>query len=130
MASRELWAALHLLDRQLVDRNGRMCGMVDDIELTRSEDTGDLYVSSLLAGPGVLATRLRARTMGRWLRRANTLLSHTDGDPAKVPLRSVADIGNLISLSVEAEEIGTAALERWVRRHVIAHIPGSRHEPE
>ena len=33
-------AGLHLLDRQIIDRDGRLCGKVDDLELTLDE-TGD-----------------------------------------------------------------------------------------
>jgi hypothetical protein len=33
MAGRTLEAALHLLDRQLVDKDGRLAGKVDDLEL-------------------------------------------------------------------------------------------------
>lgn len=34
MAGRVLHAGLQLLDRQLVDRNGHLCGKVDDLELS------------------------------------------------------------------------------------------------
>jgi sporulation protein YlmC with PRC-barrel domain len=130
MAGRELWAALAILDRQLVDRNGQMCGMVDDLELTRSEETGQLYVSAVLSGPGALVTRLGARRFGSWLRRVNAVVAGEDSDPVRVPFGRVSDIGAHITLSVDVDQTGTASAERWVRRHVIDHFPGSSHEAE
>lgn len=129
-SGRALWAGFQLLDRQLVDREGRLCGMVDDLELTRAEETGDVYVSAILSGPGALATRLGASRLGTWLRQVTPLVAGEEGDPVRIPFGLVTDIGDHISLALDAEETGTAGAERWVRRHVIAHIPGSRHDPE
>lgn len=58
--------ALHLLDRQLLDRDGEMLGKVDDVELT---DTGTgsasgLVVTGVLTGPAALARRLGGRVGG------------------------------------------------------------------
>ena len=66
-AGRTLWAGLRLLDRQLVDRNGRMTGMVDDLLLSPSEDGQHLYVTAILSGPGALAQRLDRRRYGNWM---------------------------------------------------------------
>ena len=123
------WAALRLLDRQIVDRDGRMAGNVDDIELTADAD-GRLYVSALLAGPGVLANRLGARRFGRWLRNAHERLEGDGDDPARIPIADVADIGDHIAVSLQHEDMGVFHGERWTRDHVIGHIPGSGHDPE
>ena len=130
MAARELWAALNLLDRQLVDREGAMCGMVDDLELERSEPDGTLLVTAILSGPGTLASRLGAPRLGAWLRRAISAADPNADDPVRIPFRRVTDIGSHISLSLDAADTATAASERWVREHVIGHIPGSRRAPE
>jgi sporulation protein YlmC with PRC-barrel domain len=58
--------ALHLLDRQLLDREGRMLGKVDDVELS---DTGTgtaagLIITGVLTGPAALARRLGGRLGG------------------------------------------------------------------
>lgn len=127
MAGRRIWAGLQLLDRQLVDRDGWLCGMVDDLELRRTE-AGDLYVAAILSGPGALATRLRARRLGRWLRGVNAFVSGQDADPVRIPFQRVADIGAHVTLALDADETGTAAGERWVRDHIIDHLPGSARE--
>jgi sporulation protein YlmC with PRC-barrel domain len=127
--TKRYWAALQLLDRQIVDRVGRMAGNVDDVEL-EVDDDGRLYVSAVLAGPGVLAPRLGLRRFGNWLRRAHAVVEDDGGDPARVPLARIADIGNHVTVSLQHEEMGTFHGERWMRDHVIGRIPGSRHAAE
>jgi len=129
MAGRRLYLGLHLLDRQLVDREGRLAGKVDDLELEQRDD-GRLYVTAILAGPGVLAQRMGRRRFGPWLQQAVARL--VDEHPAiqRIPLARVADIGNHVDLAVDRHELATFAAERWVQDHIISHIPGSRHAPE
>ncbi|MGN6251022.1 MAG: hypothetical protein ACTHNS_04310 [Marmoricola sp.] len=50
-------AALLLLDRQVIDSDGRMVAKVDDVELTEYGD-GDLAMSGLLTGSAALVPRL------------------------------------------------------------------------
>ena len=129
-AARRLWAGLHLLDRQIVDADGRMAGNVDDVELSRDDVTGTVFVTALLSGPGALAGRFGFTRLGPWLRRVAEFVSPTATDPVHIPVRYVADIGNHITISLDQADTGSALTERWVRDHVIAHIPGNRHEAE
>jgi hypothetical protein len=130
-AGRRVWAGLQLLDRQLVAHEGALVGCVDDLELTASEDGNSLYVTAILSGPGALTYRLGRRRLGRWLRRMHPFVSaRDDDDPTSIPFNCVMDIGADIKLGLDAEEVGVASVERWVRDHVIDRIPGSRHEPE
>jgi sporulation protein YlmC with PRC-barrel domain len=125
-AARELYAGLDLLDRQLVDRNDRLCGKVDDLELEREEGSSQLYVSAILSGPGALAYRLGRHRLGRWLQRVNAFVfPHPEGDPARIPFSRVVDIGDHVTLAADGGELATASGERWARDHVISHIPGS-----
>ena len=129
MAGRVLHAGLQVLDRQLVDRTGRLCGKVDDLELTEPDEQGRLYVAAVLSGPGALLARTGHVRLGTWLRRVTAFALPGDrDDPVRVPFNRVADIGNHITLSLDAEEVATFAGERWMRDHVIGHIPGSRHD--
>jgi hypothetical protein len=125
MSGRVLFAALDLLDRQLRDRQGILCGNVDDLELERSEDTGELYVTALVSGPGALLERLGHLRLGRWLQRTNRT-ANPAGDEL-VPMRLVQRIGPVIDLAVDAVDLATHGSERWVRDHVISHVPGSRY---
>jgi sporulation protein YlmC with PRC-barrel domain len=47
---------LNLLDRQLLDSDGKMLGKVDDVELTQQED--GLAITAVLTGPAALLHRL------------------------------------------------------------------------
>ena len=116
---RVLDAALHLLDHQMIDRHGRRCGNVDDLELDWQAD-GSLVVTHLLAGPGVLAERMGWRRLGRWWRHA------TDAEDAiRIPVRDVAEIGADVVLAADAADLATEHTERWARERVVAHIPGN-----
>jgi sporulation protein YlmC with PRC-barrel domain len=124
---RILFAGLHLLDRQLLDRSGRRCGKVDDLELGEPDAAGNVYVTAVLTGPGSLLWRTGHHRLGGWLRRLAAEVFDSDrDDPVRVPIERVADIGNHVTLSLEAAEVATAAGERWMREHVIDHIPGAR----
>jgi len=130
-SGRVLHAALHLLDRQLRDRHGRLCGNVDDLELERDGDDGPLYVTAVLSGPGNLLYRLGRRRAGRWLRAiAADVVPSTLDDPGRIPCDRISSIGTTVDLAVDADQLATHAGERWVREHVIGHIPGSRHRAD
>jgi sporulation protein YlmC with PRC-barrel domain len=125
----ELDAHLHLLDRQVVDRDGRNAGKVDDLELTEQED-GPPYVSAILSGPGALGGRIGGR-WGEWMGVLHRrLAAKPDGAPARVDFAVVRDIGSDVEVSTEAEALETNAGERWARDHVIGHLPGARHASE
>jgi sporulation protein YlmC with PRC-barrel domain len=120
------YAGLHLLDRQMVDRHGLDCGKVDDLEL--EERDGVVRVQALVAGPGVLLQRVGRRRLGRWLQRFVARDPEGDAEPAIIPFSRVAEIGSRIVLAVDADALATQRTERWVRDHVIGHIPGNGHD--
>lgn len=123
---RVVHAGLQLLDRQLVDRRGVLCGKVDDLELARVRESEDLYVTAVLTGPGALLSRTGHVRLGSWLRRfvARAFDAGSD-DPGRIPFGRVADIGDHVTLALDADEVATAAGERWVWDHIVSHIPGS-----
>ena len=125
-AGRVVHAALQLLDRQLVDRAGRPCGKVDDLELTEPDDDGGVFVEAILSGPGALLSRTGHHRLGGWLRRtAHQVIPIDRDDPVAIPIRYVADMGDHVTLSLDADQTATSGVERWVRDHLIGHIPGS-----
>jgi len=127
MTGRILYAGLELLDHQLRDRDGRLCGNVDDLEVERSPVTGELYVTAIVAGPGALLQRMGRRRLGGWIERANRLVGDQGRDRNIIPLALATRIGPNIDLAVDAEDLATADTERWVRDHLIGHLPGNRH---
>lgn len=111
----------HLLDRQIVDRDGNPVGKVDDVELTADPNTGRLWVTALLCGQRVLGGRL-----GRWVAApARRLAAAENTPPLRVDISVVAEIGSAITLSVRRELLPAPPLETWLTTHLIARIPGA-----
>ncbi len=130
MAGRVLDAGLDLFDRQLLDKDARLAGKVDDLEFSFPEGGGPPHVTAILAGPGALAGRLGGR-LGAWLEGlANRLRDSQERRPARIPFGVVKRIGSCVDLSVAKEELETDRVDAWIGDHVISRIPGARHAPE
>jgi sporulation protein YlmC with PRC-barrel domain len=128
-AGRVLDLHLHLLDRQVQDPDGRMVCNVDDLEL-ELDATGRPYVTAILVGPRALGPRMRGR-LGRWMAAIAGRLANPDQlDIPRIDFALVTDIGSAITVARTEQELSVAPLEAWMDRHVIARIPGSRHESE
>jgi hypothetical protein len=128
--ARQIWAALHLLDRQLRARDGSLCGKVDDLELTIDDRTGAFYVSAILSGPGRLLGRVGRHRLGDWLVRFARHNTPDDRDATRIPMQLVNDRGPVLDLAVDVDDLASNMGERWARDHIISHIPGNRHEAE
>jgi sporulation protein YlmC with PRC-barrel domain len=115
---------LHLLDRQVVDRDGLLVCKVDDVEFERGDD-GNLYVATILVGPRALAARIGGR-IGRWMHGIAERLS--TGEISRIDMSMVSEIGSAIKLSASRADLDVDPLEDWVREKIIARIPGSGHE--
>lgn len=122
VAGRILDAGLDLLDRQILDPQGVPVSTVDDLELTEPADRARLdpgeppRVSALLTGP-ILLTRVFGGRL-------------PDSRFIRIPWKVVADVGVVVSVGVAADSLDASWTERWMRDHVIARIPGGRHDPE
>ena len=114
-AGRLVDARLHLLDRQVLDADGTPVTVVDDLELTDPGATGGPRVVALLSG-SVLNTRLLGghQPSARWYR---------------IPWSHVRRVGVTVDLDVRGQELDVTWTERWLRDHLIARIPGGRHDP-
>jgi hypothetical protein len=118
-------AGLDLLDRQLVDVDGRMAGKCDDLDLPSPDGGGVPSVTAILAGPGALASRIGGRP-GRWIASVHARLQ--DPEPAglaSISFGVVKHLGVVIELSVHREDLQVMRLETWVRDRIISRIPGS-----
>lgn len=120
---------LDLLDRQLVDSDGRLAGKVDDLELTVSDDGSPPVVTAILCGPQALGPRLGGR-LGAWtVAIARRLHPDADPHPARIDFSRVTDIGTAVVLSMPAATLANQRLESWVRQHLIGRIPGAGDAP-
>jgi hypothetical protein len=128
VAGQTLDAQLHLLDRQVLDKNGTPVTTADDIELGTPgggpaipdgpeipEGTPAPVITALLTGP-VLGTRIFG---GR----------PPSSRLIRIPWKDVADVGVVIRLGVTGEGLDADWLERWIRDKIIARIPGGRRDP-
>ena len=109
----ELDLGLGFLDHQLVDRDGRNCGKVDDLELTGLAD-GAPEVAFILVGGN--AWRGRGR-LGR-------IAAALSGNTVRVPWSEVDEVSSVVKLKRSAQELrlgrGDDRAARLVRR-----LPGS-----
>lgn len=115
-------ARLHLLDRQLLDAHGAPVGIVDDLELT-GVDVGPVrqgsdppQVTALLSGRVVSTRILGGAPPGSLLQR--------------VPWTLVEAVGVVVQLKDTDMTFTANWVERWLRDHIISHIPGGRHAAE
>jgi hypothetical protein len=115
-------AQLHLLDRQVLDVDGVPVTTVDDLELSGPEPDEPIpegaeapHITALLTGP-VLATRIFG---GR----------PPSSRLIRIPWSVVASVDTVVKLGVRSDSLDASWVERWLRNHVIARIPGGRHAP-
>jgi hypothetical protein len=126
----ELLAGLHLLDHQILDRDGWAAGKVDDLELDVADDPStDLpVVTAILSGAGALSRRLEGR-LGRWVESIDERLAK-EGVPSRIGFELVTKVASHVTVTVARDELETNRGEQWVCDHVIKHVPGAGHAPE
>jgi len=129
---RTIDAALSLLDRQIVDCNGRLAGKVDDLDLTMPEggDGGAPMVTAILAGPGALARRLGGH-LSSWIESVHARLHpSSEPEPARIPFGVVKRLDCTVELSVPKADLELSRFEDWVRDSFVGRIPGADHAPQ
>ena len=111
----ELDLGLAVLDHQLLDRDGRRCGNVDDLAIEGGPGEAATVVA-LYSGPG--AWRRRGGFLGRlasWL---------GGGKVVRVPWEEVADVESHVRLKKTAQEYGLGRGDDRLRL-LVERIPGS-----
>ena len=109
--SEQIDIALQVLDRQLLDEDGRRCGNVDDLAVEGDE------VVAILVGPGWWPQR--AGLVGRlagWI---------GGGRRVRVPWSEVKKVGAAVELKRPATELGLGHGDDRLRPYV-DKIPGAR----
>jgi hypothetical protein len=128
---REIWAVLELLDRQLVDREGRLVGKVDDLEFEIDDEPDALpRVTALLAGLGALANNIGGDAGVALAAVERRLAERRDRQPSRVDIATVTEIASAIELDADGEDLDTNRGERWVRDVIVDKIPGAGHAAE
>jgi hypothetical protein len=120
-----IFLGLRVLDSQVVDAQGKMCGEADDLRMTLARGNAAPYASAILTGPGALAHRIGGR-LGLWIESVYERLHPAhEPAPASIPFDVVRDIGNHVQLSVPRSELNVSGFEDWVRDRIIGKIPGA-----
>jgi sporulation protein YlmC with PRC-barrel domain len=128
-AGRVYDAYLHLLDRQIVDRDGEMICKVDDVELEIAED-GTAYVTALLTGPAALGPRIGG-LVGLAMVAIQRRLHQSGGPgPGRIPIHLVSDVGSAITVSGQVADLPVRGLEDWARTNIVGRIPGASDAPQ
>jgi len=125
---RELDAHHQLLDRQILDNDGRMVGKVDDLELEERED-GRLVVTALLTGPGALGPRLTGAWGSITVRTWSRLSGRAPDDCTRIGYSAVSSINTAVHLGVSRSSVAVDGFETWVRTRLIAALPGAGKDP-
>lgn len=110
-----------VLDRQLIDREGRKCGRVDGIVIELREDEPPRIVA-IESGFAVCARRVSERwercsiAMGKRLGVRKT-------PRYRIAWEKVLDVGLDIDVDIDSKDAPPLAWEKWIRRHIFAKVP-------
>lgn len=110
-----------LLDKQVVDRNGRWLGRVDGVVLERPESEPP-RLAAILIGPVALGFRLHP-AIGRWMAALERTWGLPKRRPVRIGLEHIVDIGRYVKTDLSSSETDALAVEQKLRRW-IARIPG------
>lgn len=117
-----------LLDRQVVDADDVPVCKVDDLLLEQDEE-GNWRPVAILLGPGALGPRLGGRLGATLSGIHRRMRGQQEPEPPRIPWRLVSGIGSDVRLGLPLAMLPAdlTPLEDWLRDHVVARIPGSRH---
>ncbi len=119
----------HVVDKEIIDRNGLRAGRVDDLLLEGGERLPDgslapPEVRSIISGPMALSPILSPPT--RWLaRHLYILLGLKDPQPVQVPWSAVTAINVAVHVDIGRGEYGMSELMKAAARRYICRLPGS-----
>ena len=111
-----------LLDKAVVDRNGRELGRVDSVILEVAAG-GAPVVSAIQIGPSVLAARVRP-ILGRCVRALEYVFDIEANRPVWIPFEQILGVHGHIKVDLAFGESAASAVEERLRRWVRV-IPGA-----
>ena len=105
-----------LLDKKVVDRNGRDMGRVDSIVL-EIRDGASPRIAAIEIGPAVLADRIHP-VLGRWVAALEHGFGVDEGRPVRIPFSAILDIQDDVKVDLVFGETAAATVERRLRRWI------------
>ena len=110
-----------LLDKKVVDRNGREMGRVDAVMIDAPEGAQP-RVAALEIGASVLAYRVHP-VLGRCVR-ALLQACGAEGRPLSIPFGDVVDVNDRVKVNLAFGHTAAAAIEHRLRR-LVGALPRS-----
>jgi sporulation protein YlmC with PRC-barrel domain len=110
-----------VLDKLVLDRNGRTLGRVDGIAL-ETHDGRPPTVDAIEIGPSVLGDRLHP-TLGRCASALEVALGVAEGRPVRIPFGTVLQVTSVVKVDVAISDTAAGTVENWLRTW-IARLPG------
>ena len=110
------------LDKQLVDQHGHKMGRVDAI-IIEVGDNRTPTVSAIEVGAVCQASRLNPG-LGRLIKAISKKCGVVPQDPFRLPWSKAVSGEIEVIAGVEAENTPALAWELWLRKNIIARIPG------
>jgi sporulation protein YlmC with PRC-barrel domain len=110
-----------LLDKEIVDRNGRVMGRVDRVILEAGD--GSLRVAAIEVGATALADRL-SRVFGRSVAGVLHAFGVSEGQPMRIHVNQILDVAERVKVDLAFGETPAANVERNLRR-IVAALPGA-----
>jgi len=112
-----------VLDKSVIDRNGREMGRVDGI-LIEQQPNQPVHLTAVLIGPAALGDRLHP-AVGRVVRRIEKSFGVDEDRPARIAFADIDAIETRIRLRLTIGETAVAAVEQRLRSWLV-RLPGSR----
>jgi sporulation protein YlmC with PRC-barrel domain len=110
-----------LLDKEVVDRNGRPMGRVERVILDGWR--GSLRVVAIEIGAPALAGRL-SPLLGRWVMAILLACGVSEGQPVRIHVHQILDVTDLVKVDLAFGETAASNVERRLRGFVSA-LPGA-----
>jgi sporulation protein YlmC with PRC-barrel domain len=118
----------HVVDKEILDCQGRRAGKVDDLLLEIGEPSEHGLpapaVVAMLSGPLALARNL-PRPLCWLMRQVYRLLGVADPHPVEIPWERVSAIDVVVHTDIDRTAAGLTAVPDAVVRRVIGRLPGS-----
>lgn len=112
-----------VLDKRVVDRNGRAMGRVDGIVLEQRAGQPP-RVSALLVGPSALGHRL-SPALGRWIEAMERALGIAERRPARIAFKQVLETEPDVNVDLSVADTAVDIVEQKLRGWIIA-LTGSK----
>ena len=110
-----------LLDKEIVDRNGRLMGRVDRVVIEAHD--ASMRVVAIEVGAAALADRL-GHVLGRCATGLLHALGVSDGQPVRIHVNRILDITDKVKVDLAFGETAAANVERKLRG-LVGALPGA-----